>query len=67
MNRAWRPPCADRQIPAASALSADPARTVRTAQAACPKDTPAMLVRDRLDVLFEALGLELDDAGRHSR
>ncbi|WP_107504278.1 transposase [Streptomyces malaysiensis] len=30
-----------------------PARTVRTARAACPKGTPAMLVRDRLDVLFE--------------
>ncbi|MCX4431438.1 IS1182 family transposase [Streptomyces mirabilis] len=30
-----------------------PARTVRTAWAACPKGTPAMLVRDRLDVLFE--------------
>ncbi|MFF4484686.1 IS1182 family transposase [Streptomyces sp. NPDC001520] len=29
-----------------------PARTVRTARAACPKGTPAMLVRDRLDVLF---------------
>ncbi|MFF2937080.1 transposase [Streptomyces mirabilis] len=30
-----------------------PARTVRTAWSACPKGTPAMLVRDRLDVLFE--------------
>jgi hypothetical protein len=30
-----------------------PVRTVRTAWAACPKGTPAMLVRDRLDVLFE--------------
>ncbi|WP_329372913.1 transposase [Streptomyces sp. NBC_01483] len=29
------------------------ARTVRTAWAACPKGTPVMLVRDRLDVLFE--------------
>jgi transposase len=28
-------------------------RTVRTAWAACPKGTPAMVVRDRLDVLFE--------------
>lgn len=30
-----------------------PARTVHTAWAACPKGTPAMLVRDRVDVLFE--------------
>ncbi|MDX3315046.1 transposase, partial [Streptomyces sp. ME08-AFT2] len=30
-----------------------PARTMRTAWAACPKGTPVMLVRDRLDVLFE--------------
>ncbi|MFI0242083.1 IS1182 family transposase [Streptomyces sp. NPDC016845] len=30
-----------------------PVRTVRTARAACPKGTPAMLIRDRLDVLFE--------------
>ncbi|MER5917338.1 IS1182 family transposase [Streptomyces sp. NPDC001982] len=30
-----------------------PARTVLTAWAACPKGTPAMLIRDRLDVLFE--------------
>ncbi|MEU5548062.1 transposase [Streptomyces sioyaensis] len=30
-----------------------PVRTMRTAWAACPKGTPAMLVRDRLDVLFE--------------
>ncbi|MCP3818689.1 transposase [Streptomyces sp. A3M-1-3] len=30
-----------------------PVRTVRTARAACPKATPAMLIRDRLDVLFE--------------
>lgn len=30
-----------------------PARTVRTAWAACPKGTPAMLLCDRLDVLFE--------------
>ncbi|KAB1139391.1 IS1182 family transposase [Streptomyces luteolifulvus] len=30
-----------------------PARTVRTARAACPRGTPAMLIRDRLDVLFE--------------
>ncbi|MEV5776830.1 IS1182 family transposase [Streptomyces antimycoticus] len=30
-----------------------PAKTVRTARAACPKGTPAMLIRDRLDVLFE--------------
>ncbi|MET7718246.1 IS1182 family transposase [Streptomyces sp. NPDC005407] len=30
-----------------------PARTVRTARAACPNGTPAMLIRDRLDVLFE--------------
>lgn len=30
-----------------------PAKTVRTARAACPKGAPAMLVRDRLDVLFE--------------
>ena len=30
-----------------------PVRTVRTASAACPKGTSAMLVRDRLDVLFE--------------
>lgn len=30
-----------------------PARTVRTARVACPKGTPAMLIRDRLDVLFE--------------
>lgn len=30
-----------------------PVRTVRTAGAACPKGTPAMLIRDRLDVLFE--------------
>lgn len=29
------------------------ARAVLTARAACPKGTPAMLVRDRLDVLFE--------------
>ncbi|MFF7987855.1 hypothetical protein ACFZDK_54020 [Streptomyces sp. NPDC007901] len=28
-------------------------RTVRTARAACLKSTPAMLIRDRLDVLFE--------------
>ncbi|MDO0932253.1 transposase [Streptomyces sp. DG2A-72] len=26
---------------------------MRTARAACPKGTPAMLMRDRLDVLFE--------------
>jgi NAD(P)-dependent dehydrogenase (short-subunit alcohol dehydrogenase family) len=30
-----------------------PTRTVVTAWAACPKGTPAMLVRDRLDVVFE--------------
>lgn len=30
-----------------------PVRTLRTARAACPKGTPAMLIRDRLDVLFE--------------
>jgi hypothetical protein len=30
-----------------------PTRTVRTAWAACPNGTPAMLVRDRLDVLFQ--------------
>nr|WP_222109932.1 IS1182 family transposase [Streptomyces cupreus] len=30
-----------------------PARTLKTARAACPKGTPAMLIRDRLDVLFE--------------
>ncbi|MBZ9644546.1 IS1182 family transposase [Streptomyces sp. PSKA30] len=30
-----------------------PVRTVRTARAACPNGTPAMLIRDRLDVLFE--------------
>lgn len=30
-----------------------PARTVQTAWAACPKGTPAMLIRDRLDVVFE--------------
>ncbi|MFJ1559804.1 IS1182 family transposase [Streptomyces mirabilis] len=30
-----------------------PVRTVQTARAACPKSTPAMLIRDRLDVLFE--------------
>ncbi len=30
-----------------------PARTVRTARAASRKGTPAMLIRDRLDVLFE--------------
>ncbi|MFJ9713615.1 MFS transporter [Streptomyces sp. NPDC101234] len=30
-----------------------PARTLLTARAACPKGTPAMLIRDRLDVLFE--------------
>jgi transposase len=30
-----------------------PTRTVLTAWAACPKGTPAMLMRDRLDVVFE--------------
>jgi hypothetical protein len=30
-----------------------PVRTVRTARAACPKGTLAMLIRDRLDVLSE--------------
>lgn len=30
-----------------------PARTVLTARAACPKGTPAMLMRDRLDVVFK--------------
>ncbi|MCX5536551.1 IS1182 family transposase [Streptomyces sp. NBC_00006] len=30
-----------------------PTRTVLTAWAACPKGTPAMLIRDRLDVVFE--------------
>ncbi|MGW0574270.1 IS1182 family transposase [Streptomyces tauricus] len=30
-----------------------PPVTVRTAWAACPRGTPAMLIRDRLDVLFE--------------
>lgn len=30
-----------------------PARTVLTAWAACPKGTPAMLMRDRLDMVFE--------------
>ena len=30
-----------------------PTRTVVTAWAACPKGTPAMLMRDRLDVVFE--------------
>ncbi|MET8138022.1 IS1182 family transposase [Streptomyces sp. NPDC005251] len=29
-----------------------PAETVRTARAACPKGTPVMLMRDRLDVVF---------------
>lgn len=29
-----------------------PTRTVLTAWAACPKGTPAMLMRDRLDVMF---------------
>lgn len=41
-----------------------PAWTVRTARAACPKGTPAMLIRDRLDVLFEDeefAGLYSDD------
>lgn len=30
-----------------------PPVTVRMAWAACPRGTPAMLIRDRLDVLFE--------------
>ena len=30
-----------------------PVRTVRPARAACPSGTPVMLIRDRLDVLFE--------------
>ena len=30
-----------------------PIGTVRTAWAACPKGTPAILIRDRLNVLFE--------------
>ena len=30
-----------------------PQKTVKTARAACPKGNPAMLIRDRLDVLFE--------------
>ncbi|MFF0018709.1 transposase [Streptomyces sp. NPDC005374] len=41
-----------------------PVRTVQTARAACPKGTPAMLIRDRLDVLFEDeefAGLYSDD------
>ncbi|MFD4588372.1 transposase [Streptomyces sp. NPDC058434] len=41
-----------------------PGRTVRTARAACPRGTPAMLIRDRLDVLVEDeefAGLYLSD------
>jgi transposase len=39
-----------------------PARTVQTARAACPKGTPPMLIRDRLDVLFE----DVEFAGLYS-
>lgn len=44
---------AERMPPRRESHQQNPARTVRTARTACPRGTPAMLIRDRLDALFE--------------